>query len=1790
MADFDQLRASVGRLQDERSQLRAALLAAREDVKRGRKQGGAQVPKLEARERELSSEFAGVWKDFTALTDPRQSLGRLDDRVPILLFPLRIETRFKTGPEEQPQLWVRIYPDDALVDAFEPTLTEPEIRNAQVFWSQAWRAGDDEARERAAWRDLCASHGVGRAGWIIGKYTPLNPEDKPRRDAASDVLLIVPSNAALSAKAADFWKAAWKAGGDAAAVRAQRAILAADIGEAAADAIVAVPPFNLADPPAEGVGRAATTVKVAAIRFTALADMPARRSSWSSAPRIELLPERFVLTAYRGDEVALEHLGGPIRGPLVAGPDPNAPPSEQLRPDGDSLQIPEPLRWMFDFEAALGAGMAMRIDLTPEQAAGGFDRIVVLGVRLADDASRGREHLEQLIEHHLYSRPGLSIVPQGTPTNNTEKGGAGPRFGDDPEAGFEAFVRGRPLYTAQADPLLRRDGQWFADGLALSHTLAQRIPNAEGEDQIDARAMHLALWPGTLGYMMRTMLQPVFASADIEATRQFLSRYAVARGTIPALRIGDQPYGVLPCTDFKRIQWFDRGSERSPSYLGRLYRLLRAIDDDWAGLLGRVSFIGMRGRDPHQVVLDVLGLHPASVEYHPLKAESAEQHFHHLALLNYPLALAFLGALVGKADAMALLREYGYTGSAEPEAVTKLFSSSQPRLDGPVIDEPPLSESERLTPVAAGANYIEWLVRAAETDLETLQEERGFDAGKRPRALLYLMLRHAMQLSYHLVGAKQWTKGDKDPESALMAMMAEPKYVHVAAAESKSESRYAVLMEETPGALATVAPGKSLRIADYVSRNLRRLDPELTEQADALDRLAGATTARLERAFAEHIDACSYRLDAWKQGLLHWQLERLRAADGEGREQGGGTYLGAFGWLEDVRPEAKNLAPQKLPEEVAGLVNRPGDPPLMHDPTNAGLVHAPSLNHATTAAVLRNGYLSHGGSLAVDLSSRRVRLALGILEGMRNGQPLGALLGYHFERQLHESASISVRAITFEMRRQFPLVANRIASTQDTTQPIEAIAAMNVVDGLKLVRHVESASVKTYPYGLAGVPAPNPASLGPIVDAAVAYVADINDAVADLVLAEGVHQAVNGNFDRAAATLDAFAKGGLPTEPEVIRTPRTGTALVLRTAIHLDADAGAPPVPTPLARVEPCVDAWLRARLPAPATVGCMVHFTNRATGAPDSLFVSQAALGLAAIDLVYLVDGQQDAGLRFLDDRVLVHLHSAATPRIDAQIRIAYTERVASKVSWFELEALLVSLRRLVTASRPLAPADLLRGNDAKAAELPATQLDAARLVGVREELRTTRLPALTALEAALAAGGIDAAIDAFVAEFSQLARYRLAQTGVGFAYEWRSGAYAALQSKLAALIADWQLRLDDCTQRLGDYDLAPPPTEPEKIGALRAAEMLVSTSYTEPQPASAAYRIALGSKRDALAAELGALEGIVATRHAGLEAFLQALQARDLTPFDFNGLRLDDDVKEIARFRAQLIGSVQAVKKDLTERKFSPEADALLAGTPGAAQVQMAAQALFGEDFRMVPQFSLGTDARVAWTAAWSESSSGELTRYARESAGRDFPVDDWLHGIARVREKMHHWENAVMLCEAFGTQPPQPTPLQLPSVAGEPWLALEMPPPVKPGERAVSGDRLLYTAHFAAAFDASRPVCGLLVDEWTEVIPEAEETTGVAFHYDRPNSEPPQTWLLALAAQRNGQWSWSELLGAVNDVLDSAKRRAIEPDHVQGTRYGWLLPATYAAYTFPEISISNALLRNVRIYDRILLTPEA
>ena len=187
--------------------------------------------------------------------------------------------------------------------------------------------------------------------------------------------------------------------------------------------------------------------------------------------------------------------------------------------------------------------------------------------------------------------------------------------------------------------------------------------------------------------------------------------------------------------------------------------------------------------------------------------------------------------------------------------------------------------------------------------------------------------------------------------------------------------------------------------------------------AEALRELAATESIDERRLLlAETLDCCSHRLDAWLTSAASRRLASLRAAGATG------TNIGAYGWLENIA-----LATPAAAGQVDGL-------DVLHDGTDGGFVHAPGLAHAAAAGVLRSGRLTHRRTdpasepLDLDLSSTRTRDALTLLDGMRRGQSLGALLGYRLERRLHErsGAGLELDRFIYVLRTLAPLRAGKL--------------------------------------------------------------------------------------------------------------------------------------------------------------------------------------------------------------------------------------------------------------------------------------------------------------------------------------------------------------------------------------------------------------------------------------------------------------------------------------------------------------------------------------------------------------------------------------------------------------------------------------------------------------------------------------------------------------------------------------------------------------------------------------------
>src|SRR5262249_1403871 len=104
---------------------------------------------------------------------------------PLVLLPVRLETRFFIKPEGEGELLVRVYPDKIHIDTHEPELTEDEVTWGKHFWEQTWRAGNDDALRKTAVNQLAERFGAPRAAWIAQALWPLNHAQRPTETVES---------------------------------------------------------------------------------------------------------------------------------------------------------------------------------------------------------------------------------------------------------------------------------------------------------------------------------------------------------------------------------------------------------------------------------------------------------------------------------------------------------------------------------------------------------------------------------------------------------------------------------------------------------------------------------------------------------------------------------------------------------------------------------------------------------------------------------------------------------------------------------------------------------------------------------------------------------------------------------------------------------------------------------------------------------------------------------------------------------------------------------------------------------------------------------------------------------------------------------------------------------------------------------------------------------------------------------------------------------------------------------------------------------------------------------------------------------------------------------------------------------------------------------------------------------------------------------------------------------------------------------------------------------------------
>ncbi len=902
-------------------------------------------------------------------------------------------------------------------------------------------------------------------------------------------------------------------------------------------------------------------------------DTPADNPAETAGAHVVLLPDRWVAYGLVDDQLLFRQEGLPIRRPL---------PLTALRQTGRRAAAAGDGEWLVDFDKALAVGMALTVPL--EGARRSIDQLFVVGTSATLTPDEAAGQIGDALTTHA-NRNALEFLPPRAPTNNSADSASSWHSARQQTVAPDALRLAFKPETMQNAATLAR-----ALGIDGREALAG-IPNAAEDWQTSAGIVMDALWPAMTvdwdqlrrnelslsEFGSSTQQASGYDETTMDALRKDAVDFVRNRGPLPAVRIGRQPYGILPVSSLDL--WVN--ADEGPVEAMKL-DVLRHLRPFWQAGLAKVPRVHGR-QDQDRALLEVLVQDAVSAQIAFRKAVGHDN-FDAAEPLTITPDLPWQSSLLTR----------------NLHAETGLF------------DRPLVGDGEKLLRYWAERRRIivEDCLVTPPADAQTIQNKAtaflAAEMGEGPpitNTLLYALFNYGQGREQDSIIGMDGITGDPN---------------------------------------------------EFFARCARR-------QAALLDRLATVRPSELELLLIETLDLFSHRLDAWITSLATRRLSDMR------KLAPSGCRMGSYGWVESL------TAPESIP-----------DFDEVRERDTDTYVLAPSLHHAASAAVLRSGFDAHTdeGAFGVNLTSGRARRARWIVDGVRSGQTIGALLGYWFERGLHDLQQDHRIA---PLRERFPLPIVAGQQEEAPGQPFEYIAARNVADGLALYRALA---------GTNDVPLTDPARalvaelkgdavVGPLCKGLL----DLVDAVGDLLLAESVHHLVGGNPLRAGLAADTLGRGeSLPGRFDIIASPRSGVGLMCSVAVVLPADATPGPgwnADRPRAILSPQADAWVSGMLGPAASwrFDCDIELD----GATTTASVKLSELNLSALDVVYDLQVRAAGTASVLERRVLAHVSTTADPKASVQLATG-----ARGAMWRTLASHVQRITGMLRGARPLAVPDL--------------------------------------------------------------------------------------------------------------------------------------------------------------------------------------------------------------------------------------------------------------------------------------------------------------------------------------------------------------------------------------------------------------------------------------------------------------------------------------------------------------------
>lgn len=329
-------------------------------------------------------------------------------------------------------------------------------------------------------------------------------------------------------------------------------------------------------------------------------------------PVADLLPDRFVVLAEPNVEKnkLVRCYGNPVNHHIKLGlvPTGNTPDESPLQIDAQgNLQVSGGLEWMFDYDQAEAAGMAITVPIS--ESITGFNYLYVVGIRKHDHCEQ--TYLRHLFMSHVYGTDGMRFLEVGTPTNMVE--GASTRGERD-----EAQMMRRQYDIEVNDLYLSKT--LGTDAYALSERLhpslmdaVGHIDNYDNHELSDSQMANILLWHHFTDHILENDNVDEGFKGLIQWLGNELIPHLSGRGHYPSFQIGDQPYGIVPATDFLHLMPSTATTEQRTACL--VYDTLLRLADQWKELRKNQvhAASNLRGSDADKHYLEMAGQTPFSV-------------------------------------------------------------------------------------------------------------------------------------------------------------------------------------------------------------------------------------------------------------------------------------------------------------------------------------------------------------------------------------------------------------------------------------------------------------------------------------------------------------------------------------------------------------------------------------------------------------------------------------------------------------------------------------------------------------------------------------------------------------------------------------------------------------------------------------------------------------------------------------------------------------------------------------------------------------------------------------------------------------------------------------------------------------------------------------------------------------------------------------------------------------------------------------------------------------------------